>query len=65
MRLKTLAAAVAVIAALALAQNASAQDPTGVWKMNPAKSKFSGAAPKSTTITTTAAGKGMFKSVND
>ena len=58
-------AAVAAVFVLSLAHTAAAQDPTGVWKMNPAKSKFSGPAPKSTTITTTALGKGSFKTVND
>ncbi len=33
--------------------------------MNPEKSKFSSAAPKSSTITTTAASEGSFKSVTD
>ncbi len=55
-------AAVALVCAVAFAQHAFAQDPVGVWKMDPAKSKFSGAALKSMTITTTAASAGSFKS---
>ncbi len=58
-------AAVALVCAVAFAQNAFAQDPVGVWKMNPAKSKFSGAAPKSITLTITTASAGSFKSVID
>ncbi len=58
-------AAVALVCAVAFAQHAFAQDPVGVWKMNPAKSKFSGAAPKSSTITATAASEGSFKAVTD
>ena len=66
MRIRSvIVAAVALVCAVAFTQNASAQDPVGVWKMNLAKSKYSGAAPKSSTITTTALGKGSFKSVND
>ena len=57
-------AALALVCAVAFAQNASAQV-VGVWKVNLAKSKYSGAAPKSSTITTTDAGKGSFKSVTD
>ena len=57
---------VALVCALAFATTASAQDPTGVWKMNAAKSKYSpGPAPKSTTITTTAAAGGAYKSVTE
>lgn len=56
---------VALVCAIALASTASAQDPTGVWKMNPAKSKYSGAAPKSSTITSTAVAGGSFKNVTD
>ncbi len=58
-------AAVALVCAVAFAQHAFAQNPVGVWKMNPAKSKYSGAAPKSSTNTTTAASEGSFKSVID
>ncbi len=58
-------AAVALVCAVAFAQHAFAQDPVGVWKMNPAKSKFSGAAPKSITTTMTATSEGSFKSVTD
>jgi len=57
-------AALALVCAVAFAQNASAQV-VGVWKVNLAKSKYSGAAPKSSTNTTTDVGKGSFKSVND
>lgn len=57
-------AVVALVCAVMFAQNASAQV-AGVWKVNLAKSKYSGAAPKSSTITTTDAGKGSFKSVTD
>jgi hypothetical protein len=65
MRIPTLALSLAFVAAFAFATTASAQDPTGVWKMNPAKSKYSGPAPKSSTITTTAVAGGGFKSVTD
>ncbi len=58
-------AAVALVCAVAFAQHAFAQDLVGVWKMNPEKSKFSGAAPKSITLTTTAASEGSFKLVID
>ena len=64
MRIRSVAT-VALVCAVAFAQNAFAQNPVGVWKMNPAKSKFSGAAPKSTTFTTTAASEGSFKLVTD
>jgi hypothetical protein len=57
---------VALVCALAFATTASAQDPTGVWKMNAAKSKYSpGPAPKSSTITVTAAAGGGYKSVTE
>ena len=66
MRIRSvIVAAVALVCAVAFTQNASAQDPVGVWKMNLAKSKFSGTAPKSSTIATTDLGKGSFKSVTD
>ncbi len=66
MRIRSVVAAVvALVCAVAFAQNAFAQNPVGVWKMNPAKSKFSGAAPTSSTVTTTAASKGSFKTVID
>lgn len=66
MRIRSIVvAAVAAVFLLSFAHTAAAQDPTGVWKLNLAKSKFSGPAPKSTTITTTALGKGSFKTVND
>ena len=66
MRIPSLIVSIALIGAFAFATTASAQDPTGVWKMNPAKSKYSpGPAPKSTTITTTAVAGGGFKSVTD
>ena len=65
MRMRSLVvAAVALVCAVAFTQNASAQA-VGVWKVNLAKSKYSGAAPKSSTITTTDVGKGTFKSVTD
>ena len=66
MRIRSLiVVGVALVCAVAFASTASAQDPTGAWKMNPAKSKYSpGPAPKSATITTTAAGGG-YKSVNE
>ena len=57
-------AALALVCAVAFAHNASAQV-VGVWKVNLAKSKYSGAAPKSSTNTTTDVGKGSFKSVTD
>ena len=64
MRIRTLAVVVAVVAAFAVP--AYAQNPAGVWKMNPAKSKYSpGPAPKSVTITTTAVAGGGFRSVNE
>lgn len=48
MRIPTLVLSLALVAAFAFATTASAQDPTGVWKMNPAKSKYSpGPATKS------------------
>jgi hypothetical protein len=66
MRIPTLVLNLALVAAFAFATTASAQDPTGVWKMNPAKSKYSpGPAPKSSTITTTAVAGGGFKSVTE
>lgn len=66
MRIPTLVLSLALVAAFAFATTASAQDPTGVWKMNPAKSKYSpGPAPKSSTITTTAVAGGGFKSVTE
>ena len=50
MRVRTFA--VVVVAVVAFAAPAFAQDPTGVWKMNPAKSKYSpGPTPKAQTIT--------------
>ncbi len=66
MRIRSLVVvSVALVCALAFASTASAQDPTGVWKVNLAKSKYSpGPAPKSSTNTTTAA-DGGFKSVTD
>jgi hypothetical protein len=66
MRIRSLVVvSVALVCAIAFASTASAQDPTGVWKMNPAKSKYSpGPAPKSSTITITAA-NGGFKAVTD
>jgi hypothetical protein len=64
MRVRTLA--VVVVSVLALASSAAAQNPVGVWKMNPAKSKYSpGPAPKSAIITTTAVPGGGFKTVNE
>ena len=64
MRARTLA--VAVVAVVALATPAFAQNPVGVWKANIAKSKYSpGPAPKSTTITTTAVAGGSFRSINE
>ena len=64
MRVRTLAVVVAVVAACA--STAYAQNPVGVWKMNPAQSKYSpGPAPKSVTITTTAVAGGSYKSVNE
>jgi len=64
MRIRTLAVAVAVVAAFAT--TTFAQNPVGVWKANIAKSKYSpGPAPKSVTITTTAVAGGSFKSVNE
>ena len=58
--------AVAVVCVLAFAAVSSAQNPIGVWKMNPAKSKYSpGPAPKSSTITTTAVAGGGFKGVTE
>ncbi len=66
MRIPTLIVSLVLVGAFAFATTASAQDPTGVWKMNPAKSKYSpGPAPKSATITTTAVAGGGFKSVNE
>lgn len=63
MRIRTIAVAVAVVAALATP--ALAQNPVGVWKVNVAKSKYSpGPAPKSSTITTTAVAGG-FRAVNE
>ncbi|MEO8677894.1 MAG: hypothetical protein ABI665_02535 [Vicinamibacterales bacterium] len=56
----------ALVCTLAFAHAASAQDPVGVWKMNPAKSKYSpGPAPKTATITTTAVAGGRYKAVNE
>jgi hypothetical protein len=64
MRARTLA--VAVVAVVALATPAFAQNPVGVWKVNLAKSKYSpGPAPKSATITTTAVAGGSYKTVNE
>ena len=64
MRIRSLAVAVAVVAAFAT--TTFAQNPVGVWKANIAKSKYSpGPAPKSVTITTTAVAGGSFKSVNE
>ena len=64
MRVRTLAAVVAVVAAFATPS--FAQNPVGVWKANIAKSKFSpGPAPKSITITTTSVAGGSFRSVNE
>ena len=60
------AVAVAFACVLALAPAASAQDPTGVWKTNLAKSKYSpGPAPKSSTVTVTAVAGGGFKQVTE
>ena len=65
MRIRSLVvAAIALMCVVSFAQNASAQA-AGVWKVNLAKSKYSGAAPQSSKITTTDAGKGSFKSVTD
>jgi len=60
----TLVLGVGVLAAAALA-TAQAKDPfVGTWAMNPAKSKYSpGPAPKSSTSTYEAAGKGYKVSV--
>jgi len=64
MRIRTLAVAVAVVAAFATP--AFAQNPIGVWKVNLAKSKYSpGPAPKSGTITTIAVAGGSFKTINE
>jgi hypothetical protein len=64
MRIRTIAVAVAVVAAFA--DPAFAQNPVGVWKVNVAKSKYSpGPPPKSSTITTTAVAGGSFRSVNE
>ena len=66
MRIRSLiVVSIAFVCAIAFASTASAQDPTGVWKMNPAKSKYGGTAPKSSTITTTAVAGGSFKSTTD
>ncbi len=66
MKITSLVGGVALVSALALAVPALAQDPTGVWKANIAKSKYSpGPAPKSSTITTTAVAGGGFKSVTE
>ena len=66
MRIPSLIISMALVGAFAFATTASAQDPTGVWKMNAAKSKYSpGPAPKSATITITAAAGGGFKSVTE
>jgi hypothetical protein len=63
---KLVVVGVAFACALTFANTASAQDPTGVWKMNPAKSKYSpGPAPKSSTITTTGTMGGGYKSVTE
>jgi hypothetical protein len=64
MRIRTLAVAVAVVAAFATPT--FAQNPVGVWKVNLAKSKYSpGPAPKSGTITTIAVAGGSFKTINE
>ena len=64
MRIRTVA--VAVVAVVAFATPAFAQNPVGVWKVNIAKSKYSpGPAPKSATITTTAVAGGSFRSINE
>ena len=64
MRIRTLAVAVAVVAAFATPS--FAQNPVGVWKVNLAKSKYSpGPAPKSSTVTTTAVAGGSFRSINE
>ena len=66
MRIPILIVSMALVGAFAFVTPASAQDPTGVWKMNPAKSKYSpGPTPKSATITTTAVAGGGYKSVNE
>ena len=66
MRVRPLAVVVAVVFASVFASTSYAQNPVGVWKMNPAKSKYSpGPAPKSVTITTTAVAGGSYKSVNE
>ena len=67
MRIRSLfVAGVALVCVIAFSSTAFAQDPTGVWKMNAAKSKYSpGPAPKSATITTTAVAGGGYKSVNE
>ncbi len=66
MRSPSLVVGVVLVAALAFATTASAQDPVGVWKVNLAKSKYSpGPAPKSSTITTTAVAGGGYKSVTE
>ncbi|MBY0497022.1 MAG: hypothetical protein K2Y23_22670 [Cyanobacteria bacterium] len=65
MRARTLAVVVVAVV-VAFASPAYAQNPVGVWKMNPAKSKYSpGPAPKSSTVTTTAVAGGGFRSVNE
>lgn len=56
---------VALVCAIAFASTVSAQETLGVWKMNPAKSKYGGPAPKSSTITTTAVAGGGYKSTTD
>ena len=66
MRVGPLAVVVAVVLAFAFATTSYAENPVGVWKMNPAKSTDSpGPAPKSVTITTTAVAGGSYKSVNE
>ncbi len=62
MRTRSLVISTTLIAAfvLALAVIALAQNPNiGTWKMNPAKSKFSYAPPKSFTATVEAQGNGI------
>jgi hypothetical protein len=59
----TLSAAVLAVAVLA---NAQAKDPfVGTWRVNVAKSKYSGPAPKSVTATYEAAGQGYKVSVKN
>lgn len=57
---------VAFVCAIAFVSTASAQDPTGIWKVNLAKSTFSpGPAPTSSITTTTAVAGGGYKTVTE